>query len=344
MHTDLPTETEMKKGKDGYLNSFVFNFDSHSKIINRMMTYDYYGISADFLQKEKEGVEKVTPEAVQQAALNNLRPDQMVILIVGNAAEFGEPLDSLGLGPAETIDITIPTAEQAQESEVTDESLEKASALLAKVIDASGGLENFKKVKSLTLKSKIFIDPTDRENWVDRESAMVYPDKKRNVIVMGGVPIYDIFHGEGGWMTSTMGQVDPMEDSEIKEARRDIGRDIVNIFSHFDNPYYQATYGGPDVMEGIPVEYISLTDLEGNAICRLGVGEDGQLVCKTFYGMTAFGPGITEEIYSNHTEVEGMLIPMDIKRLMNGNEFGSESIVEFIVNPEVQPDWFTKPE
>ncbi|MDH4157724.1 MAG: insulinase family protein, partial [candidate division Zixibacteria bacterium] len=44
MHTDPPTTAEMQKGKDGYLNSFVFNFDSRREVVDRMMEYDFYGL------------------------------------------------------------------------------------------------------------------------------------------------------------------------------------------------------------------------------------------------------------------------------------------------------------
>ncbi len=111
MQTDLPTEVEMDKGKSGYLNSFVFNFDSRREVIGRMMTYDFYGLPEDFLQQEKERIENVTPEDVMAAAKNNLKPDQMIVLVAGNADEFDLTLVSLGLGPPEKIDITVPAGE-----------------------------------------------------------------------------------------------------------------------------------------------------------------------------------------------------------------------------------------
>ncbi len=125
MITDLPTDVEMSKGKDGYLNSFVFNFDTRGEVIGRMMTYDFYGLPADFLQQEKVSVENVTPEAVMAAAKANIHPDSMIVLVVGNAADFEEPLENLGLGPVDTLDITIPSGEEQKELVKTDETLDK---------------------------------------------------------------------------------------------------------------------------------------------------------------------------------------------------------------------------
>jgi len=100
------TDEELALAKDGYLNSFVFNFDSKGQIINRLMTYAYYGYPADFLQKTKENVEKVTKADVLRVAQAHLRPDQVQILVVGRPDDLDKPLSTLGTVNA--IDITIP--------------------------------------------------------------------------------------------------------------------------------------------------------------------------------------------------------------------------------------------
>ena len=43
----------MEKAKGGYLNSFVFNFDSKAEVVNRMMNYDYHGLPEDHLQQQE---------------------------------------------------------------------------------------------------------------------------------------------------------------------------------------------------------------------------------------------------------------------------------------------------
>ncbi|MFC1537267.1 M16 family metallopeptidase [Gemmatimonadota bacterium] len=100
------TDEELKKAKDKYLNSFVFNFDSQSKIINRMLTYTYYDYPVDFADQTKDKVEKVGKEDVLRVAKKYLHPDQVSILVVGNKANFEKPLSSLG--EVNVIDITIP--------------------------------------------------------------------------------------------------------------------------------------------------------------------------------------------------------------------------------------------
>ena len=104
------TDEELALAKERYLNSFVFNFDSKGKIINRLMTYDYFGYPPDFLEKTKENIEKVTKKDVLRVAQKHLKPDKVQILTVSRPQDFNEPLSVLG--PVREIDITIPAPKE----------------------------------------------------------------------------------------------------------------------------------------------------------------------------------------------------------------------------------------
>ena len=104
------SDEELAKAKDGYLNSYVFNFQNKSQTVNRMMIYAYYGYPLDFTEKQKAGVEKVTRADILRVAKKYLKPDKVQILVVGKKADFDKPLSTLG--NVNVIDITIPTAKQ----------------------------------------------------------------------------------------------------------------------------------------------------------------------------------------------------------------------------------------
>ncbi len=100
------SDEELAKAKDGYLNSYVFNFESKSQIVDRLMTYAYYGYPLDFSEKLKAGVEKVTKADVLRVAKKYLQPDKVQILVVGKKEDFDKPLSSLG--SVNVIDVAIP--------------------------------------------------------------------------------------------------------------------------------------------------------------------------------------------------------------------------------------------
>src|SRR5262249_54682672 len=100
------TDDELARAKDSYLNSYVFNFEDPGQVLLRLMTYEYYGYPKDFLQKEKENVEKVTKADVLRVAQKYVHPDQVRILVLGRDKDFDEPLSTLG--KVNEIDVTIP--------------------------------------------------------------------------------------------------------------------------------------------------------------------------------------------------------------------------------------------
>ncbi|UCG58785.1 MAG: insulinase family protein, partial [Phycisphaerales bacterium] len=104
------TDEELALAKDSYMNSFVFNFDTKGEIVNRLMVYEYFGYPADFLQRTKQNIEKVTKADILRVASKHLKPDKVQILAVGRPDDFDEPMSVLG--DVREIDITIPPPTQ----------------------------------------------------------------------------------------------------------------------------------------------------------------------------------------------------------------------------------------
>ena len=104
-----PTELELKRAKDQILNSFVFNFDTPAKVLHEQETYEFYNYPGDFLEKYRAGVEKVTAADVLRVANQYVHKEDLKVLVIGNAGEFGNQLAALG--PVTPIDITIPPPE-----------------------------------------------------------------------------------------------------------------------------------------------------------------------------------------------------------------------------------------
>ncbi|NLI76622.1 MAG: insulinase family protein [Candidatus Riflebacteria bacterium] len=105
------TDEELATAKDMFLNSFVFNFDQRSKIIDRLMELEYFGYPADFLEITKKNIEKVTKADVRRVAEKYLQPDKMKILVLGNPQAFDGKLEEFGA--VNPVDITIPGAPPA---------------------------------------------------------------------------------------------------------------------------------------------------------------------------------------------------------------------------------------
>ena len=82
------TQKELDIAKEAFLNSFVFRFESSYRFLVRQMSLAYYNYPPNFLETFKENVARVSVADVQRVARQYLRPDRLVVLVVGKPAEF----------------------------------------------------------------------------------------------------------------------------------------------------------------------------------------------------------------------------------------------------------------
>ena len=93
---DKVSKEELELAKESFLNSFIFSFSSPAQIVGRQMSLEYYGLPADFLERYRDNVAKVTVDDIQRVARKYLHPDGLTILVVGDEKRFDRPLSTLG--------------------------------------------------------------------------------------------------------------------------------------------------------------------------------------------------------------------------------------------------------
>jgi zinc protease len=104
------TDDEVGRAKDAILKGFAFEFDSTGKIVRRIMSYEYYGYPADYLQRYTDNIGKVTKADVERVARQYLNNDKFVVLVMGHEKDFDKPLSTLG--QVTPIDVTITPEEK----------------------------------------------------------------------------------------------------------------------------------------------------------------------------------------------------------------------------------------
>jgi zinc protease len=101
------SDAELQTAKDKVLNSFVFRFDDPGKTLNRLLVYQYYGYPRDFIFQYQKAIAAVTKADILRVAQKYFRPQDLTYVAVGNPADFGTPLNALGMN-VQPIDLTIP--------------------------------------------------------------------------------------------------------------------------------------------------------------------------------------------------------------------------------------------
>jgi len=107
---------ELEVQRDNILNSAVFRFTSPAAIVQRTArAVEILGLDADYYDRYIARVRTVTPQDVRRVAAREFRPERMLIMVVGDAAQFDRPLSEFG----EVVRIELgtpgasPTPEQA---------------------------------------------------------------------------------------------------------------------------------------------------------------------------------------------------------------------------------------
>ena len=340
MQTNPPTEEEMKRAKDGWLNSFVFNFDTKSEILGRMATYDYYGMPRDYLQQLKKGVEKVTPQDVLEVAQRKLNPDNLQILVVGKGDEFDEPLSVFG--DVNVIDISIPPP-ATEEFMASDDQLSEGQAILAKAAAACGGIEAFKKVSTVVSEASVTINTPDGAMTLGLTSVDVMPNKTAVTIKTPMGDQMEVFNGTTGWVAGG-GQYMAMPASKLDEEKKSYARNLVWLFSHCDKAgFMKIAAKGQEDFNGKPALRLDLMSDEG-AQFTLYIDPASYLpVGRRHMGETMMGPGEIVEVISDYKVVSGVKMPTRIVQDAGGMKIEVE-MTTIEINGNFDTALFDKPD
>ena len=335
-------DDELKKAKDSILNSFVFNFDTKREIVERLMTYEYYGYPSDFLQKYKRNIEKVTKEDVLRVAKKYVHPDKLIILAVGNDKDFDCPLSEFG--PVNEIDITIPEPKVKKEEipELSEEMVIKGRKVLTSSIKALGGLEKIKEIKNISIVKETKLITPQGEFKIPNKEIIVYPDKIRSEANMPFGKIIVVVDGEKGWMKGPQG-IQDLPESQLKDQKEGIKRDTIWILKNIEKEKLRIQALEPEEIEGKKVNIVLIVDKEGNSIKFAFDPENGLILRKSYQGKTMMGPAKIDEFYSDYREVSGIKIPFHIVINANGKKFAEEEIKEVKINSEIPESLFEKP-
>lgn len=80
-------DEELADAKNFLTGVFPLRAETQEGLTNLIVNQHLYGLPEDYLQTYRENVEAVTTEDVQRVAVKNVRPDEMAIIIVGDAAQ-----------------------------------------------------------------------------------------------------------------------------------------------------------------------------------------------------------------------------------------------------------------
>jgi len=334
------TADELTRAKDGILKGFAFEFDSTGKIVQRLVTYDYYGYPRDYLQQYRNNIEKVTQADVARVAKQYLKTDQLAILVVGKEQGMDRPLSELG--KVTNIDITIPPPKQAALGEATPESATKAKALLRRAKQAMGGAL-IDQIKDLTVTADMKLTLPQGEFAIKMEVTNNVMGKSVSTMQTPMGEVTQGYDGQIAWAKTPQG-VREAPASQLGEVQGTFFRDTFSLLRNIDNPAYTVQALGPAEIEGKKAEGVAISDTARKLQVKLWIDSATGLPLKKAYTAAFMGaPGELEEISSDYRDVSGLQIAHTAILNRDGKKLGQTTITGFKLNPGVPDSAYQKP-
>lgn len=244
------TKEELEDTKEQFLNSLVFRYDSKSKILNERIDNEYNGLSPDAFDELVEGIKATTIEDVQRVAREYLKPDQVQILVVGNAEEIGDQLEKYG--DINEVDITIPEPPSDEEEVAGDagqgrEWLDKMAETIIEPGTEMGSIAEEAVLTQHTQMGAMEIESSAVTNYQDFSS-------ERTMQTPQGEMKMDI--RDGGGTLSMMGQQQQLPPQMTGPILNEMKRNYIAVAIHKDD--MEAKHLGKETVDGTEMEVLKV--------------------------------------------------------------------------------------
>jgi zinc protease len=337
LKTNPATPEELTKAKEAILNSFVFRFDSKEKVLRERMAYEFYGYPADFLERYRAGIEKVSIEDVSRVAGKYIHKEKLATLVVGKAADFDKPLSTFG--SVTNLDVTIPPPPGAPKAATATNSAGRA--LIAKVVQGLGGAAKVRSVKSLREKSTILAKTPQGDMSIEVEAITAFPDQlwQKMTTPMGEMTM--VISPASAFMKSPMGSQD-LPGAQKEDGLKELKRHPLFVAQHAEDPKFVFAAGGSEKIGELEAQILDV-NADGAQVRWYVDPQTGHVLRTSAQAMGMAGPAEQVIDYSEWKEVGGISLPFKSKITQGGKEAGSQDIKEIQINPTVDPKLFEKP-
>ncbi|MEY4540144.1 MAG: hypothetical protein RLZZ306_1901 [Bacteroidota bacterium] len=217
-----------------------------------------------------------------------------------------------------------------------------ADEIVAKHIEATGGAEKWKALKSMEMVNKFNVQGMD----IESKSVIVNGKSSRTDVAVMGQEIISVIDGETGWaqqpaMMGGTGEPEDMPGALVKEGRKQInlGGSLLNYKENGST----VELVGKEKLDGVDVYHLKLTE-KGGDVTNLFLSTSNYYTLKSSGKRNVQGKEIDAEVtYSNFKQVEGLTFPhtMEVPSPMGGTMTMETDSIK--LNPKVDETIFKKP-
>jgi zinc protease len=218
-----------------------------------------------------------------------------------------------------------------------------ARALLAKVIDAKGGLDRLRGVKTITATTRATgLGPNARQGTLETVTYLEYPNHVRVESTSGGSTIVQGYDGARAWVKDAAG-TNEVPESRVRELEANFKRDTISalLAAHDGQVRTRLLLDSKD--ETGQLRYA--IEFSGEALepMVLYIDPQSSLVVKQTYVAGGRGGALVEELFSDYRAVDGVRIAFTTIVRIRGEGVLDRRVAKFVINTPLSPTLFTRP-
>jgi hypothetical protein len=235
-------------------------------------------------------------------------------------------------------------APQNPDSLAPDASTSKAKQLLQQLIDAFGG-PTYLDIRDSDCEGRLarFGHNGEMTGYTPFKDYWRYPDANRTDYSKKGV-IINLYAGDKGW-TLDKGGVSELSAASIADFQETAKKDINNLLrSRLKEPGMVIRYGGSDVVDLRPVDWVDITDSDQRNF-RLAIDRSSHLLVRaviTTADETTHDRDVQTNVYTNFQLMDGVQTPLQISTDLNGRRIAQVFFNICKYNSGLPSDFFTK--
>jgi predicted Zn-dependent peptidase/outer membrane lipoprotein-sorting protein len=306
MRSETVSDEELQLVKNVIAGEFGRSLEDPQTVARFALNIERYDLPKDYYETYLRKVESVTKEDVREVAQKYLKPDQAVILAVGNVSSIEEKMKKFS--PSQKV-IQYDYYGNVVEKKAVSGDL-KASEVVEKYIEAIGGRQALEEIDDLKMVMGMEVQGMALEvNLFQKRPSKLYQETVMN----GNVFSKQVFDGEKGKIQSPMGEqiLEGEALTQMKESAK--------IFP-------ELTY----TKDGVKLKIEGIETVEGKDTYKVVVTKPSGTESSVFYGVedglkykeVAQTPqGTVSTTFAHYENVDGILFPMTMKQVMGPQSF-----------------------
>ena len=340
-----PSAQELSDAQTHLAGKYPMYFETAKGVVGKLLWHELHGLGEDYVREYPLRVSGVTLAQARRAAAEHLTTKDLMVVLVGNAADLEPQLKEAGfeyekVGYLEPTSATEREAKRALSDAPADPKLSvRGRELLDQALRAKGGEAKLRAIEDIYIEGEGKLTAKGQSFDAKVKGWFAVPDRKRVEIKIPLGTIFNVVTPETAWGgLGAMVRDAPADVSAEERAGLWRHKDLI-LLRHLDSKGVSIQARETIEQDGKSYDVVDLRKEDGSLATRIWLGAKNHLLARLEYERR--GEKVSEQ-YDDYRVVKGLQMAFSQKQTGGGTEVDLKlSLVR--VNAGIPAGTFDKP-